>query len=568
MRSTFLRATLLGSLVLGCGHGARPPTIPVPPSAARPAEGVPPRLVVSVVLDQVGSWVLERHLHLLHPDGAIRTLMARGLWVHRATYAYAGTYTGPGHAAVYTGAPPADSGIVANRRWDRGRARIVGVVDDGAHAEFNSGGHTFVSPAALRADTVADALRASARARGQTTAIAAVSMKDRGAVIPGGLHPDLALWYSEDAHGFTSSTYYGAALPDWVTRWNAANPPAERYAAPWVPLDRAVLQGLGVPDDDAGEGNWRGLGITFPHALATTENPYATFLATPQSAEYLFDMARAVVRELRMGQHTAPDLLMVSVSSTDYVGHVFGPESWEAVDNLVRVDLALGRFLQELDRTTPVAVLVTADHGVMPLVEHSRRQGYPGASRIEFEHVVAAGERAVDAALGPGDWVASFVQPFVYLTPAALEPAVRARAMAAAAQGIAQVPGVAAVYPAAEAAQWRSDPDRVRRAVALSIDPAAAGDLFVVPADHSVVDEKLPQGAGTSHGSPYPLDQEVPVIVAGPGVSHGEVTEPVDFARTAATLAALLGIEAPTHARVDALPGVGVRIQGTARDPR
>ncbi len=551
MAPPFARLGLLALVALGCA--ARPVQPTAAPAATAPP--VPARLVLSVVLDQVGSWVLERHHGLLRDDGILKTTQRRGLWAHRVAFTYAGTYTGPGHAAIYTGAPPADSGIVANRRWDRARRTMVGVLDDGRTVEHGGEAGSFVSPSALRAETVADVLRRAAAGRTGDTRIASLSMKDRGAVIPGGQRPDAAVWYTEAARGMTTSAHYAPEVPAWLAAFNAEHPVAGYFDRPWEPLDRASLVASGVPDDAPGEGDWYGLGVTFPHLLSRSSRPLTTFLATPFSTEYLADAAGAAVRALQLGADGAPDLLMLSVSGTDYVGHVFGPESWEAMDNLVRVDLALGALLRELEARSTVSVLITADHGVMPLVERARTTGNTAAARIEFEDVVRAAEEALDAALGPGDWVAEYVQPYLYLRPEALAPAVRARALAAAQEGLRRLPGVGAVHRCDEAVGWRDDPDPVRRAVALSVDPRVAGELYVVPADGSVVDERMPVGHGTSHGSPWARDAEVPVLVSGPGVRHGELTERREFPRTAATLAALLGVDPPEHARQGDLLG-------------
>ncbi|MEZ4410737.1 MAG: alkaline phosphatase family protein [Polyangiales bacterium] len=534
-------ATLCLALAAGCASTPRAST---PPAARRAA---PAPLVVAVVLDQMGSWVLQHHLPLLRDDGLLKPMIARGTWAHDVRLTYAGTYTGPGHAAIYTGAPPADSGVVANRVWDRERARMVSVVDDGEHAEFGNEQRAHAGPSALRVDTVADVLRRAASRRAGATRVAAISMKDRSAVIPGGQHPDLALWYTEEARGFTTSAYYAPATPDWLSAWNAAHPVSAYFDRPWEPLDAAALLATGMTDEQRGEGDWHGLGATFPHLLSRCDEPYSAFLATPWSTEHLAAMARAVVSRLDMGGDAAPDLLMLSVSGSDYVGHVFGPESWESMDNLVRVDAMLGALARELSARGPVSVLVTADHGVMPLVE--RAPASERAARIEFADVTRAAEEALDRALGDGEWVAAYVQPYVYLRPAALAPAVRERAIATAAEAIARLPGVASVARTSEAVGWRSDPDPTRRAVAESVDPRVAGELFVVPAEGSVVDERMPEGFGTSHGSPYPRDQSVPLIVSGPGVPRRELREARDFRSIAATLAWLLDVTPPAAAR-------------------
>lgn len=511
-------------------------------------------LVVSIVLDQMGSWVLEHHLGLLDADGLIRTMLARGTWARDLRLSYAITYTAPGHAAVYSGAPPADSGISANRVWDRAQGRMRSVVDDGVHHEFGGPGgesHAFAAPTMLRVDTVADVLRREGAHRPGETVIVALSMKDRSAVIPGGQRPDLSLWYTEDARGFTTSTYYSPRMPEWVTRWNASHPVSDYFSRAWSPLDAAALRATGMTDDQPGEGNWRGLGVTFPHVLSQSTAPYSAFLATPFSTEFLVDMAREMVDRFHLGADSATDLLMLSVSGTDYVGHVFGPESWESMDNLVRVDRRLGAFVRELSQHREVAVLVTADHGATPLVERAPEGS--GAARITFDGVERAAEAALDRALGEGDWVAAYVQPYVFLRPAALTPALRERAIGAALEGVATVAGVGQVVRVSDAVGWRNDPDPVRRALGESVDQRSAGELFVVPSEGSVVDERMPSGHGSGHGSPYRHDQSIPLLVMGPGVPHRELTQPGDFRSVAATLAHLVGVTPPRAARREAI---------------
>lgn len=534
-------ATLVLALSTGCAStpNARP--------APRPRRAPPAPLVVAIVLDQVGSWVLSHHLPLLSDDGLIKPMIARGAWARDVRLTYAGTYTGPGHAAIYTGAPPADSGVVANRVWDRERARMVSVVDDSAHEEFGNEARAHAAPTGLRVDTVADVLRREGARRAGVTRVAAISMKDRSAVIPGGQRPDLALWYTEEARGFTTSRYYAPSMPGWLSAWNAAHPVSAYFGRAWEPYDVAALRATGMTDDQRGEGSWHGLGVTFPHLLSRCDEPYTAFLATPWSSEHLVAMAREVVSRLDMGGDAAPDLLMLSVSGPDYVGHVFGPESWESMDNLSRVDRMLGAFVRGLSARGPVSVLVTADHGVMPLIE--RAPAAERAARIQFADVERVAEEALDAALGQGDWVAAYVQPYVYLRPAALAPARRERAVGVAASAIARLPGVASVERTSEAAGWRRDPNPTRRAAAESVDPRVAGELIVVPAEGSVVDERMPEGFGTSHGSPYPRDQSIPLLVSGPGVPRADISGARDFRTVAATLAWLLDVTPPAAAR-------------------
>lgn len=512
---------------------------PSRPSA--PARGISPRpaqLVVVVVYDQVGTWVLEKYLPYLDEHGLVRSTMARGATVWNAKYAYAGTYTAPGHAAIYTGAPPAISGVAANKVWDRARQRRVSAADDARHHVFGDDA-TYASPEVLRVDTVGDVLRAATR---DAAHVVAISMKDRSAVLPGGHHPDMAVWYDLDAHGFTTSTYYAEQMPAWLAQWNVASPTSSRFED-WTPEDPLLLARVLGPDDAPGEGDWLGFGRTFPHRVTATTDPYDVFTATPMAAEHLVALARSVVTEYRLGEDATTDLLAISVSNTDYVGHTFGADSWEAMDDLIRTDRVVGSFVNDLRRRHDVAVLITADHGVAPLVERSLAAAHD-AHRLLPSDVRDALEGACEARLGPGPWVEAFGQPFVYLPERVRSGPDRARVMAIVLPTLRALPGVYGAWDVRDAERLRASDDAIEHAVGLSIDPEPRGDVFVAPAEHSLVDEEVPRGFGTSHGTPWDYDTHVPVIFAGPHVEHLETRNEVAQSRVAATIAELLGVPA------------------------
>lgn len=532
------------ALVFAVACGGPPPPARVPPAPR-------PRVVVAVVLDQLAARSLDRYLPHLDEDGAIRRGVREGALHRQVVYSYAGTYTAAGHAAIHTGAPPATSGIVSNEVWDRARDREAPIADDATHAVLGVEG-AFASPAALRVETVADVLE---RASGGRAITVSLSVKDRGAVFAGGRRPDLVLWYDVRLPGYTTSSYYAASTPTWLDEWQRAHP-IDALLAPWEAEDPELLARVLGPDDAPGEGDWEGLGVTFPHDPRASSRPYSVVRATPASSEHLIALAEEAAHRLDLGADEVPDLLALSISSTDYVGHVFGPDSWEYLDNLVRVDRALGAFLDRLaEARGPIAVLVTSDHGGAPLPE--RREGESG--RLLPDLLLSELEDALDRALGEGAWVTAFVQPFVYLSEAARAPEVRERAVAATIAHLSARREVALAADAREATAWREHADPVRRAVGLSVPDDVEGDVFVVPREGFVVDEGMPTGAGTSHGTPWAYDRTVPVIVWGPGVSRLETNEPLEQARVATTLAALLGVPPPRSAPREPLPGVHAR---------
>lgn len=506
------------------------------------------RLVVSIVLDQVGTVVLERYASRLPENGLLRRAMREGTFHHRVRYSHANTYTAPGHTVIYTGTTPNESGIMGNRVWDEERRRVVSVVDDGAHPVFSNPSE-FASPSVLRVQGVADALKSFTQGRGH---VVSLSLKDRCAVLPAGAHPEAAVWYDEDSHRFTTSNYYGEASPGWLETWQSAHP-ISSYFTTWNLLDASEAN---VNRDEVrGEGNWHGLGTTFPHPLAQATEPYAAILATPSSTRMLLDLANHAVATFHLGADEQPDLLAISVSGTDYVGHVFGSESLEALDNLVRVDQMLGAFVASLESRVPLAVLITADHGVGLTPETNAAAGHAGV-RVQPEEIERAAEAGIDAALGEGVWVDRFVQPFLYLSAQARTSTQREAALAAALEAVRRLPGVHGAYDTRELPRGAQSDDALTRALALSATSDARGDIFVAPARYAFIDEHMPEGSGTSHGTPWEYDTDVPVLMLGVGVSHTESTTPIAATRIAPTLAALLHVTPTRFMRAGALPGV------------
>lgn len=474
-------------------------------------------------------------------------MQTEGVFHHRAHLSYAATVTAVGHASLFTGRPPRDHGIVANARWDRRRSKVVAMLDDGEHAVLGVPDR-FSSPAALRVESVADALRAE---RGARARIVGASGKERGAVIPAGQRPDAAIWYEPRARGFTTSSYYAAAEPRWLARWQKKHP-VRGFFDRWVPLEVGRIAALAGPDDAKGEGGFRGLGPTFPHELRRVAKPYEAILATPAGTELLLAVVRRAVKEYRLGEDDVPDLLTISISGTDYAGHVWGPESWEMADNLVRVDGMLGELYDWLDDRGPVAMLITADHGGTPLPEspHAPR----GARRILDAELLGAVDRGIDAVLGPGDWVQQYIGPYLYLRPDAL--AQRARAVPAAIRALSALPGVAGAYDVARVAEEPEPRDTLERAVWRSIAPGRGGEIYIVPGEGTVIGDGTPPRSGSDHGTPWEEDAEVPVLMLGAGVGHMQTRSELPQDRVAATISALLGVRPPAGAPSRPLPGL------------
>ena len=503
---------------------------------------VAPKLVVLIILDQLGSWVLDQHLPWLPKNSLIRRAYERGAF-HTVEFPYASTQTAPSHASLVTGVTPAVHGIVANSVYEPG----IGVhrtVDDRKHSVLGNPSR-FVSPTQLRAETVPDVLRSADG--GDRSVVVGISMKGRSAVLCAGKKPDVAVFYDSEARGMTTSSYYAPKrrLPPWLTDFNKANP-VEPLLQRWEPMNAAMLERRFGPDARAGE-----MFPSFPHDPREAPDPWKAFLSTPESSEYLIAAAYAVVKAERMGLDEAPDFLALSVSGTDTVGHVWGPRSWEYADNLWRVDRALTQFAKLLEERGPVSFVITADHGVARLPEQAHAEGDPGG-RLNADVLRSAAENAADEALGEGDWIAAYSPPLFTYTKAG--KARHTELTKALSKAMPNLEGVRAVYDAREGATLRSSGKELERLVGENLPEDPPGDLYLVT-DPGWFDE-LSNAGGTNHGTPWDYDRSVPVLMWGAAIERRTSRRTQDALRVAATLSALLNVPPPSGAPRAPLPGV------------
>jgi hypothetical protein len=567
-----MRLARLGlAIVLGSGLGACLFSVVSSASASSAAEprrpGSPkPALLITIVVDQLAAWEAAERWPALPAAGGFARLRREGLWVRELRYAHAVTDTAPGHAALFTGAAPRDSGIFANETVGAD-LKPRSILLDPATRIVNGRGATVdfagSSLARLRAPTLADALVAETPA----ARVFAFSLKDRGALFAAGRRPTAVAWIDPATFELMTSTAF-LRLPSWAAPVAAREVAARARAGAWTlpPSDRVwVAAHAETPDDEPGEGDLAGLGRVFPHAVATGK----AARATPFGDRFLFALGRAALANL--GESQAPTLLALSLSSHDYVGHVFGPHSWEAWDELLELDRGLAALLDAADHAVGkdgYAVMLTGDHGsgALPEIAPEKRGVRCGAGapadrwerpcipsrRISPAAIAKTLEPALVATLGPGPWVGGFADPLAYLTPRAhaLDDAGKTKLLAAAKRALSAL-GVDDVVDTH--AGPRTCPTDETRAtlVCRSIDPSGPGDLYLVVAPGAFFDPDVVPGSGMSHGSPYLYDRAVPLLVRAPGrVPAGAVREaPISFTAFARTAASLLGVRPPAAAR-------------------
>lgn len=518
--------------------------------AASPA-GARPRLGVLVVFDQLRVVELERYAPFFGPGGFGGLDGAR----YDAYYAYTGTETGPGHATLATGANPSVHGISTNS-WFVGASRHY-VVEDPAFPVHGATDGSGRSARMLVAPTLADVMKAESGGRAK---IVTLSHKDRSAILTGGRAADIAIWYDIATGRYTSSTAYVPEIPPWLADKGAGIPQATRSSARWsqLPIPKG-LEHLAPADDRPGEGAHEGLTRTFPHEIATQPEPLRRKLyrAMPQSIDDLFDLALAAVDAYGLGRDDEPDLLVVSVSTTDVVGHNFGPDSLEQLDLLRRADQSLRRFSRQLEgKLTARSVVwgLSSDHGALPLPAASEGERWPNGIVFADDLVEAAAAGAAKAL--PADKkkrVLGFFPPQLYVDTSDLPADAARRVLDAVTAAVEAIPGVANVY---DFSRPGPDEDALAPLMRASAYPGRAAPLFVRQAPRVVFLENKKK-LGTDHGTAYVYDRRVPFIIAGPGVRRGRYAQPVDPRDMAPTLAFLLGVAPPDMCEGKPVPAVG-----------
>ncbi len=496
--------------------------------APEPADaGDPPRLVVFVVADQLADWVLDEHAHLLPPDSIIRRTLEEGR-AYTVAFPYAVTATAAGHATLVTGVTPAEHGAFANEVWDGavGRRKIV----DDRHHRVLGREDRYASPSVLRVPGVADRLKA---ATGGRSVVVSISHKARASILTAGRSGDLAVFWDDDLGAMTTSVWYRPTgrLPDWLDRFNREHD-LDHLFRTWTP---ALPDGACANDQEPGEGPFLGWDNTFPYDPAESEEPGKAFAYTPAATTQLFDLARIAVGEEGMGRDAVPDLLVLGVSATDKIGHVWGPRSCEYLDNLLHMDRELTAFARELAARMPVAFVLTADHGVAPLPEQAN-----GGGRIARHRVLETARRAAHSTLGPGDWIGGYTGSMLYLTPAG--DAHRSLLLQPVAEALGELPGIRRVYRIAGGSGDRFGTDPLDRLVAASLPPDAEADLLVVPERGWFNDLSDVPGGGANHGTPWEYDREVPLLIWGTGSGRIDAA-PTDARDVAGILSKLLGID-------------------------
>ncbi len=487
-------------------------------AAWRPAPAVEtPRLVVVVVVDQFRYDYLSRFASSY--KGGLKRLLGHGAVFTNAFLDHFPTVTAIGHATILTGATPAVHGIVGNSWYDRTLRRTVTSVWD-PNVRLVGAKGPGASPWRLAVDGIGDKLKVRPGAK-----VIGISIKDRAAILTAGRSADAAYWYDAASGDFVTSTWYMKRLPSWVGKFNSS----------------------GAAEQWAGK-SWRPHGAPEPSVkLPPKPGPeyYGLLRRTPYANELVREFAERAVRAEGLGRDAATDLLAVSFSANDYVGHRWGPDSAEVRSISIATDRILGRFLNFLDAEIGlghVLVVFTSDHGVAPVPEEREAQGLPGG-RLPEDRIARAVERRLTQLYGKGNWVLGRSGPSPYLNHRLIAgkgldlKEVRTEAAKAA----RNVPHILRVYTYGDLAAGDVDGDAIGRRVLNGFHRVRGADLYAVAEPFWIF------GANTAtHGSPHAYDAHIPLILMGSGIRAGNYREPCVLNDVAPTLAKLLGVEPPS----------------------
>jgi predicted AlkP superfamily pyrophosphatase or phosphodiesterase len=502
---------------------------PAPAPAAAPAPQI--KLVVAVIVDQFRYDYMTR-FDTSYQDG-LRKLHDSGAFFSDAHEAHFPTVTAVGHAAFLSGSIPAIDGIVGNEWFDRETGKMVTSVSDDATRLLGGNGGAGSSPRRLVASTLGDEMKATGPADDE---VIGISLKDRAAILPAGHAAKAAYWFEQESGQFVSSTYYMPELPAWVQAFNKSGAAGKYASSKWMPEDGA-----------AGA-------APFKILPSVPGKPYyEAMIATPYGNDMLEAFTEEALKEEHLGRHSGTDVLTVSFSSNDLLGHQVGPDAPEVRDMCIQTDRVLGRLLRAVEAEAGAGnylVVFTSDHGVAPKPEELTKRGIP-AGRFSAPELRQSIEGALTEKYGPGKWILGNAELAPYLNHDLLREkhAPIAEAQEIAADAVRKLPYIFRVYTGVQLEQEGAAADPIGLLMERGYYRGRAADLFIIQKPYWLASQ-----TGTSHGTPFSYDTHVPLIFLGRGIRPGRYDANVRTADIAPTLAALLGVNTPSGSVGRVLP--------------
>jgi predicted AlkP superfamily pyrophosphatase or phosphodiesterase len=508
------------------------------------SQSVPrPKLVVGLVIDQMRWDYLYKYYNGYSANG-FKRLMNQGYSFENSLIPYTPTYTAAGHTCVYTGSVPAIHGIMGNNWFDKKTNSTIYCTDDSTVSTVGSTTRAGkMSPENLWASTITDELRLSNNFQSK---VVGVALKDRGAILPAGHTANAAYWYDDAVGKFITSTYYMKELPVWVNNFNNKDLPSGYMSKDWntlFPIEKYILS---TADDKPYEVAISGeISPVFPHKLSTiSKGKFASFKTTPFANTFTFDFAKAAIENEQLGAGSVTDFLTVSISSTDYIGHSFGPNSIEIEDTYYRLDKDIADFLQFLDSKLGKGnylFFLTADHGVAHIPSFLKEHNIPGGNFDDFAIL-----REINSSLANEFGMNAILQSIqnyqFYINTTEVER--NGKDLVAIKKAIIKAllakPFIINAFETARLNETTM-PQPQKYMMANGYNPVRSGDImFTVKPGYFDGGTK-----GTTHGLWNPYDAHIPNLWFGWNIKPGKSNRETYMTDIAPTIAALLKIQMP-----------------------
>lgn len=513
-----------------------------------------PKLVVGIVVDQMKMEYLYRFSDDFSPNG-FKRLMNNGYTFQNMHYNYMPTYTGPGHASIYTGTTPSTHGIVGNDWFNRTSGKEMYCTDDASVKTIGEGTikEGEMSPKNLQSTTITDELRMATNFKGK---VIGMSLKDRGAILPAGHFANWAFWFSKTG-AFISSSFYGGKLPDWVSQFNQEKRYMPYITKGWNLLKPIATYNESLADDNPYEGKlYNSTAPVFPYNLMEmySKNDAGVLRSTPYGNDFLAEFAMKAIEKEELGKDDITDFLTVSFSSTDYVGHLLGPRSMELQDTYLRLDQTIADFLLYLDKTVGkdnYLLFLTADHAGAENVNYLKDNKYNVKSVSPSD--ISKGLKEYSTATFGADLVLNYSNFNLFFNKDIIKA--KGLELSKVKQSFKDYlmtqEQVKRVYSEEEILASTGN-DYYLNFIAKGYDATQDGDFIILDKagyiEHS--------GTGTSHGTPYSYDTHVPVIFYGWHIKKGESFDKKTITQIAPTLAQKIKISFPNGTEANVLEEV------------
>lgn len=497
-----------------------------------------PKLVVGIVVDQMRYDFLYRYYDNFSEKG-FKRLMKEGFNCSNTHYHYATTYTGPGHAAIYTGSIPAINGIVGNE-WYELSGKLMYVTEDSTvqGVGINSSAGR-MSPRNMLTTTITDQLRLATQFRSKVVGIA---IKDRGAILPAGHTANAAYWYDSQTGHWISSNYYMNDLPEWVKKFNASQR-SKQLLQTWQMLQPIANYKHSEEDLQTYERPMEKSQVaTFPHTITT----YSSLAHSPWGNTLTKEFAIEAIKNENLGKNTETDFLCISFSSTDIAGHSFGPFSVENQDMYVRLDKEIADLIDFLDKEIGkenYLLFLTADHGVADIAGFSQKHKIPAGLASEKQHLQII-QDALEKKFGQGKWILYVENQQLYLNRSLIEQKKLSvkEIYETIRTALLPQPEVYTVINLWDNQIEQALPDYYATLVKNIYHPKRSGEIMILlkPAWYYGFAK-----GGTTHGTFYNYDTHVPLLWYGWKIPAGQTSNRKHIADIAPTLAAMLHILEP-----------------------